>query len=25
MCDDFVSRSNGIGGVTRDELDLHSA
>jgi len=25
MGDDFVSSSNGIGGVTRDELDFHSA
>jgi hypothetical protein len=25
MSDDFVSRSNGIGGVTCDELDFHSA
>jgi hypothetical protein len=25
MGDDFVSSSDGIGGVTRDELDFHSA
>jgi hypothetical protein len=25
MGNDFVSISNGIGGVTRDELDFHSA
>jgi hypothetical protein len=25
MGDDFVSSSNGIGGVTRDELNFHSA
>jgi hypothetical protein len=25
MGDDLVSNSNGIGGVTRDELDFHSA
>jgi hypothetical protein len=25
MGDDLVSSSNGIGGVTRDELDFHSA
>ena len=25
MGDDFVSSSNGVSGVTRDELDLHSA
>jgi hypothetical protein len=25
MGDDLVSSSDGIGGVTRDELDFHSA